>query len=249
MDEKILSSLPVEVLRGVETRISKSVVNLQCLINELKDENIRLSCQNYTVEKQIKSRKYTANSISNYVMEKFGIGVICQDGIDRTQKKEPNGVAHNSTGANKEAPITRINETNDTELKSKHKEFISDTGELVSEVEFNSGDKAESSEEGSDVTGKRARELIPPIYHGSGMRFKLIILLDAEKYVEIRFCKFSNESERDDFVGKVIGSIGLKSVYFDCIRNLVIEIEEKGSYDPFEVDIADLDPWYKEVHH
>ncbi|KAH8741523.1 hypothetical protein FG386_003165 [Cryptosporidium ryanae] len=245
MNEKILSSLAIEELRGIEKRILNSVLNLRSLINELKNENVRLSHKSYALKKKIDKNKKYAGSIGNYIMKKIGIDISNKRNFVGIQESELDSKTDDSIVINEKVAETCINEDKQckNEVQSKFSEFRGETEEPNFKVKSNISEKTITSKEVNCIASREIGKSTLIIEHGSGRRFELNILLDVDKLAKIRFCRFIEESERDDFVGKVIENIGLKSVYFDCIKNLIMDIEKKNFYNIHEVDIADFDPW------
>lgn len=262
MESDSFESLSFEELVIIETRIKHSVDNLKALVNELKTENERLFLNNSHLKNSIKqSKNKKFNKFESLIMHTLGVRNLCSsDGILKESQIHDNKIMRSKNFQNfKKYSFnlksshkidgtpnileSKIRPTEDTSIveTAKNSQLSNFNSKVLSNESLSLYDlNVESNlETNSHICIKRPEYIFK---YGDSPSFKVKLLLDNGEFAEIKFCKFEEDSERSNFVKKLIKSIGLKSIYFNCINNLLKRIEI-GHNVEFTVDIATLDPW------
>ncbi|KAF7457228.1 hypothetical protein HWI79_2183 [Cryptosporidium felis] len=246
MDITLIETLRTEELIEIEERLKNSVTNLHQLITELYNENHRLSYNNTILKNLADQRTSKRTGIAKELAKSaFWNNSKILGGNKFIEKKNIESslftVHKNHSKINLEQTDTNDHENGYTSSG------LSNTSEArlnISKNPSNTYVYALSSD--NSVPTKQGILRNDPIF-SIGDEYKgeytINMLVDQNEYVRIRFSNLNSENERETFVREIIRAVGLKAIYFDCIKTLLKSIERKGEKIVYNIDIADLDPW------
>lgn len=259
MDINILRTLDIQELIVVESRLKSSIINLNQLISELYGENCRISQHNLEL-KRLKNRFPNAtekigNLFKCAIFSQFNSSEKITPKQFDCNPKENCYESRYEIDTFKRNSATKLQETNSTQMstavdtnndsilskdidRSKLTTCVQQIGASICYDEPNSNKNDTNSEHLQNCRRKTT------ITGNENMtQYEIDMLVDENSYVEIKFPSFENDQSRENFTKEIIKSIGLKPIYFDCIKSILRDIESGRKCVDNMIDIANLDPW------
>lgn len=260
MDINILRTLDVEELIIVECRLKNSIINLNQLISELYSENCRISQHNLEL-KRLKNRFPNAterigNLFKDAIFYKFNSSEKILPKQFNCSPKYNGYESKCEIDTYKRDSATKLEETNNVQINTtinanNHSILLKDTDSsqlttCVQQIPTPTSDDTlnyNQSYTSSEITSQSCRGRIISTGDESMVQHEIDILIDENSYVKIKFPRFENDQSRGNFTKEIIKSIGLKPIYFDCIKSILRDIESGRKCIGNMIDIANLDPW------
>ncbi|KAH8584098.1 uncharacterized protein ELE39_002856 [Cryptosporidium sp. chipmunk genotype I] len=255
MDIDMLKTLDLEELIIIESRLKNSIFDLNKLILELYNENCRILHRNLELN-NLKNRSPNAkegignllksaffpkfNKLEEFKSLPFEYNFIKSDG--RISKCD-NGhkVLFNNYEEKKNYKKSNVNNhftkskvvANDQDLPLVKKIPASTCHANLDSNQYDLKPEPISKNEGKAIS----------IEYGNMAKHIINLLIDGNNCVKIKFSKFENDQIRENFAKEIIKDIGLKPIYFDCVKRLLKDIESGSEHVENLIDIANLDPW------
>lgn len=255
MDVNILETLDERELIIIESRLKNSIIDLNKLILELYNENCRISQHNLELNNLKNKSPNTKERIGSLLKSAFfsqfnssekaeSIILSCSSQINReyTSKCESNNERLFKCEETKNCTIKKPN-INGSLKSSKDLTYnhqfscIRKTPVSICHINSNQYDLK------LKPIRRKSRGQTVSIEHGDTLNYTISLLVDGNICVEIKFSKFENDKNRENFAKEIIENIGLKPIYLDCIKNLLKDIEIGNESIGTIIDIANLDPW------
>ncbi|OII71315.1 uncharacterized protein cubi_01790 [Cryptosporidium ubiquitum] len=264
MDINILKNLDIDELIVIEARLKNSILDLNKLINELYKENCRILRHNLELNNLKNRFPNTKERIGNLLKSAFFSQFNNSEksesikfGCSSTTNGEyisKHGIDHGKLFSNCEEkknytiekPNINYHLMPTKEAKcNQHVSYI----EKIPDSIFNGNLDSNKYDLKPKPISQKLGDRVTSIEYGNMAEHTINLLIDEENYVKIRFSKFENDQSREGFVKEIIEIVGLKPIYFDCMKNLLKNIEIKNDCIENLIDIANLDPWenYHEI--
>ncbi|KAJ1611341.1 hypothetical protein OIY81_775 [Cryptosporidium canis] len=256
MDVNILKTLDVDELIIIESRLKSSIANLNQLLSELYNENCRISISNLELKELRNRSPSAAERIGNIVKHAVFSQLKCQgrdspiefhDCYKSSDRKLNCGVGNLGRDSKikiEEASCSQIDSNVDT---NEHSVLLNlnDSRPISIDEQILCSNNCGSHNQNTSCVLVSRNFLADDIKANdeSADLHMVDILLDENSYAKIKFSRFDDDQSREGFVKDIIENIGLKPIYFDCIKNILKDIEDGRKCIDNVIDIADLDPW------
>ncbi|CUV06088.1 unnamed protein product [Cryptosporidium hominis] len=257
MDANILEMIDLEELIMIEGRLKNSILDLNKLVFELYNENCRILQHNLELNslknKSSNARERMGKLLKNAFFPKFN-KLEEFDSLSLTYNSK-NDVCLSKYDKNDKALFNHCEETKNfigkkPDLNNHFKQSkVMKYGQnppLFKEVQSSDNHTSQDSNQcdlNPESSSKNNEGQAVNVEYGDVTKHVINLLINENNYVKIQFSEFENDQIREDFAKEIIKSIGLKPIYFDCIKNLLKHIESKSEHVENLIDIANLDPW------
>ncbi|KAK9172483.1 hypothetical protein CmeUKMEL1_18680 [Cryptosporidium meleagridis] len=257
MDANILEMLDLEELLIIEGRLKSSILDLNKLVFELYNENCRILQHNLELNR-LKNRPSNAKER----IEKIFKGVFFSK-FNKLEEFDSLSLAYNSKNdfclskydKNDKSLFNHCEETKNfiaeksglnNHLKQSNVMKYNQNPPLFEEAQasdFHTRQVSNQCDLNPETTSKNNEGQAVIIEYGDVAKHVINLLINENNYVKVQFSEFENDQIREDFAKEIIKSIGLKPIYFDCIKNLLKNVESQSENVENLIDIANLDPW------
>ncbi|KAJ1606774.1 hypothetical protein OJ253_2634 [Cryptosporidium canis] len=257
MDVNILKTLDVDELIIIESRLKSSITNLNQLLSELYNENCRISISNLELKELRDRNPSAAERIGNIVKHAVFSQLKCQGrdspmefhdcykSSDRKLNCEVGNLGRDSNINIEEACCSQIDSNVNTNEYSVLLN-VNDSRPISIDEQILCSNNRGSHNRNTTSCVLVSRNFLANDINTNDENADLHIidiLLDENSYAKIKFSRFDDDQSREGFVKYIIENIGLKPIYFDCIKNILKDIEDGRECINNVIDIANLDPW------